>query len=128
MLDELVDQHWVLPEVQMDVAGQQVRRHETCVADHVALGVLHLVSGLQVAVVSGDAAPMELVPTVELTPRREDAVFEREELAVPEAMDLTIHLDIDGDHAGHTLDRPRVGAERASGTSVPRTPHRSVCR
>src|SRR5207247_5247681 len=109
MLDKLIDQHRVLPEVQMDVARQQVRRHETLVTDHVALGVLHLVGRLQVAVVSGDAAPMELVPTVELTARREDAVFEREELAVPEAMDLTIHLAIDGDDAGCVCVRSRTG-------------------
>src|ERR1700693_878855 len=72
VLDELVDQQRVLPEVQVDVAGEQVGRHETFVADHVALGVLHLVGGLQVAVVGGDAAPVELMSAVEMAPGRAD--------------------------------------------------------
>ncbi len=66
VLDELVDQQRVLPEVQVHVTRQQVRRHETFVADHVTLGILHLVGGFQVAVVSGDAAPVELVSPEEL--------------------------------------------------------------
>src|ERR1700694_1801182 len=68
VLDELVDQQRILSEMQVHVAGEQVGRHEPFVADHVALGVLHLVGGLQVAVVAGDAAPMELGPAVELPP------------------------------------------------------------
>src|ERR1700737_63102 len=96
VLDELVDQQWVLPEVQVHVAGEQVGRHEPFVADHVALGVLHLVGGLQVAVVGGDAAPVELVSTVELAAGRQDVVLEREELPVAEATNLTVPPAGDG--------------------------------
>src|SRR5256885_9090195 len=114
MLDELVDEQRVLSEMQMDVAGEQVGRDETLVTDHVALRVLHLVGGLQASIVSGDTAPVELVPPVELAARREDIVLEGEELAVPEAVDLTVHLHIDGDHARHALRRTGAGAKRAS--------------
>src|ERR1700730_15928908 len=101
VLDELVDQQGILPEVQMHVAGEQVGCHKTLVADHVALGILHLVGGLPVTVVAGDAAPVELVPAVELPAPRQDVVLEGEELPVPEATDLTVHLNVDGDHPRH---------------------------
>src|SRR6266702_1986853 len=75
VLNELVDQQRILPEVQMDVAGQQVRRDESFVADHLALGVQHLVGGLEPAVVAGDPAPVKLVSAVELAAGRENAVL-----------------------------------------------------
>src|ERR1700732_389090 len=103
VLDELVDQQWILSEMQVHVAGQQVGRHEPFVADHVAVGVLHLVGGLQVAVVPGDAAPVELMPAVERAAGGQDVVREGEELPVPEAMDLTVHLDVDRDHPRHLM-------------------------
>src|ERR1700686_5114588 len=106
VLDELVDQQRILPEVQVNVASQQVGCHETLVADHVALGVLHLVSGLEVAVVAGDAAPVELVPSIELAARCQDVVLEGEELPVTEGMDLAVHLDVDRDHPRHLVRRP----------------------
>src|ERR1700737_2791734 len=64
VLDELVDQERILAEVKMDVTGEQVGRHETLVADDVALRVLHLVGRFEATVVSGDATPVKLVPTV----------------------------------------------------------------
>src|SRR4029077_17326881 len=106
VLDELVDEQRVLPEVQVHVAGEQVGRHETFVADHVALGILHLVGRLQVTVVGGDTAPVELVSAGELAAGRQDVVLEREELPVPEATDLTVHLDVDRDHSSHLIGRP----------------------
>ena len=69
VLDELVDQERILPEVKMDVTGQQVGRHETLVADDVALGVLHLVGRFEAAIVPGDATSVELVPAVEVATR-----------------------------------------------------------
>src|SRR5712691_11688779 len=96
----------------MYVAGEYVRRHETFVTDDIALRILHLVSGLQPAVLAGDPAPMELVPTIELATGRQDALLEGKDLAVPEAMDLTVHLDVDRDHPRHLVGRPRLGAER----------------
>src|SRR2546421_12934639 len=58
---ELVHQERVLPEVQVDVAGQQVGSGEAFVSDRVALGVEHLVGRAQSAVVAGDTAPVELM-------------------------------------------------------------------
>src|SRR6202158_2264193 len=69
VLYELVDQEGILPEVKVNVAGQQVGRHETLVADEVPLGVLHLVGRFEAAIVPGDATPVELVPAVELATR-----------------------------------------------------------
>src|SRR4030081_535193 len=67
VLHEFVDQQWILPEVKMHVAGEQVRCHEPLVTDHIALGVLHLVGGFEATVVPSDSAPMELMPAIELT-------------------------------------------------------------
>src|ERR1700688_4797216 len=69
VLHELVDQQRILPEVQVDIAGEQVWRYKALVADDVALGILHLIGGLEAAVVPGDAAPVKLVPAVELAAR-----------------------------------------------------------
>src|SRR6202035_1611569 len=99
MLDELIDQQRVLPEMQVHIAGQQVGRNETLVANHVTLGGVQLVRRFQITIVSGDAAPVELVPAVELAARREDVVLEGEELPVPEAPDLTVHLHVDRNYS-----------------------------
>src|SRR5207237_2438555 len=64
MLDELVDEDRVLPEMEMDVTRQKVGRHESLVADHITLSVQHLVSGLEPTVVAGDPAPVKLVSAV----------------------------------------------------------------
>src|SRR5438105_7387988 len=113
MLDELVDQQRVLSEMEMDVARQQIGTDEALVADRIPLGILHLIGGLEPAVLPDDAAPVEFVTTVELPLGGQDALLEREQLAVAEAMDLSVHLDVDGNHAGHLVGFPALGAKRA---------------
>src|SRR2546421_5465389 len=69
VLHKLVDQQRILPKVKMHVAGQQVRCDKALVADHIALRILHLVGGLESAVVPRNTAPVELMPAVELPTR-----------------------------------------------------------
>src|SRR2546430_10251929 len=103
MLDELVDQQGILSEMEVAVAGQQVRRNESFVADHLPFGIQHLVGGLEPAVVAGDPAPVKLVSAVELAAGRKNAVLQRQELSVAEAVDFTVHLDINRNHAHHLV-------------------------
>src|SRR6266550_9322152 len=103
MLDELVDQKGILSEMEVDVAGQQVRRHESFVADHLTFGIQHLVGGLEPAVVAGDPAPVKLVSAVELAAGRKNAVLQRQELSVAEAVDFAVHFDINRNHAHHLV-------------------------
>src|SRR5438477_4685441 len=106
VLHELVDQQRILPKVKMHVAGQQVRSDKALVADDVALRILHLVGGLEAAVVPRDTAPVELVAAIELATRRQDVLLQGEQLAVAEAVNLPIHLDVDRDHIRHLVGGP----------------------
>src|SRR5438270_13241227 len=80
MLDELVDQQGILSEMEVDVAGQQVRRHESFVADHLTFGIQHLVCGLEPGVVAGDPAPVKVVSVVRLASVRTNAVLASSDL------------------------------------------------
>src|SRR2546423_3371338 len=109
VLDKLVDQQRVLTKMQMDVAGQEIRPHETLVTDHFAIRIEHLVGRFEVTVVAGDSAPVELMPAVEIGAWRQDAVLERQQLTVPEAVNLSIHRDIHGNDPCHLVSRPGLG-------------------
>ena len=50
---------------------------------------------------------------VELALGRQDAVLQREDLAVSEAVDLSVHLDVDRDDVGHGMGCASLGAQRA---------------
>ena len=103
VLDELVDQHGILSEVEMDVAGQEVGRNKALVPDHIAFGIQHLVGGLEPAVVARDPAPVKLVSSIKLAAGRENAVLQGQDLPIAEAVDFAIHLDINRDHACHLV-------------------------
>src|SRR5438067_1334800 len=105
VLHKLVDQQRVLTKMQMDVAGQEIRPHETLVTDHFAIRIEHLVGRFEVTVVAGDPAPMELMPAVELAAWRQDAVLERQQLTVAEAVNLSIHGDVHRNYPCHLVSR-----------------------
>src|SRR5207237_1605261 len=57
--------------------------------------------------------PIKLMAAVELALGRQDAVLQREDLAVSEAVDLSVHLDVDRDDVGHGMRGAILGAQRA---------------